>query len=78
MRNKSNPLTDRVSVIVDGNAFQMHVEPSGGYIVGYPVDAHGMIDLDEGFELDSRAFKDFDTYNKFREAIRFLLTYERV
>ena len=65
------------TVRVDGNLFWMEVEPSGGYIVGVPVDQYGAPDWGAPFELDPRAFKNHAAYCNFRESIRFLLTYER-
>jgi hypothetical protein len=46
--------------------------PSGGYIVGAPVG-----DPEALFELDPRAFRTQSDYEQFREAIRFLTTYQR-
>ncbi len=61
------------TVVVDGNCFWMEVDgPSGGYIVGAPVG-----DPEALFELDPRAFRTQSDYEQFREAIRFLTTYQR-
>lgn len=67
------------TVEVDGNVFWMEVDgPSGGYIVGAPLDVIRCApDMDATFELDPRAFPVEGDYEKFREAIRFLTTYRR-
>jgi len=65
------------TVIVDGNCFWMEADSEGGYILGAPLKADRTPDMDALFELDPRAFVSTHSYHQFREAIRFLVTYQR-
>lgn len=69
-------LPDRF-VIVDGNCFWMEADSEGGYILGAPLDSNGQADMGAIFELDPNAFASNIVYNEFREAIRFLVSYQR-
>lgn len=68
---------DKRTVKVDGSCFWMEASSEGGYILGAPLDWRGDPDYDATFELDSRAFVSNEVFNQFREAIRFLVTYEQ-